>query len=99
MALWIQNVTDGDKGDDELHDYRLMLNERELCRFQHIRSHGAADCLRHAADALEALDGMVPSALMRQMMRAARRHAIKAQASEYAPETQPPHDAGEGGMQ
>ena len=53
--LWIQNVTeDADRPDDEPHDYAVRINRDEpLARFQHVRSLGAAACLRAAADAIE----------------------------------------------
>lgn len=55
MALWIQNVTDGDRSDDEPHDYVVRINWQEpLATFQHVRSLGAAECLRAAADAIDA---------------------------------------------
>lgn len=56
MALWIQNVTDGDRPDDEPHDYVVRINRQEpLAVFQHVRSLGAAECLRAAADAIDAV--------------------------------------------
>lgn len=56
MALWIQNVTPDNRSDDEPHDYVLRLNQREMARFQHLRSAGAAACLRAAAEALDDLE-------------------------------------------
>lgn len=53
MALWIQNVTEGDRSDDELHDYVVRINHNPpLAAFKHVRSRGAAACLRAAADAI-----------------------------------------------
>lgn len=55
MALWIQNVTKGKRPDTEPHDYVVRINwEKPLATFQHVRSFGAAECLRAAADAIEA---------------------------------------------
>lgn len=54
MALWIQNVTKGDRPDTEPHDYVVRINwEKPLATFQHIRYRGAAECLRAAADAID----------------------------------------------
>ncbi len=53
MALWIQNITEPMRPDTEVHAYRLMINQKELVRFEHVRSEGAAVCLRKAADAME----------------------------------------------
>ena len=54
MALWIQNVTQGDRPDDQPHDYVVRINQRPpLATFQHVRADGAAACLRAAADAIE----------------------------------------------
>ncbi len=53
MALWIQNVTPDDRPDSEPHDYIVRINQRELARFKHVRSLGASECLRAAADAID----------------------------------------------
>lgn len=57
MALWIQNVSPQGQPNDELHDYILWINRKELARFQAVRSKGAANCLRAAAEALDHLEG------------------------------------------
>jgi hypothetical protein len=76
MALWIQNITDDGRDDDQIHDYRLMLNDRELCRFQHVREDGGVECLLLAAEALAAVEGATtPSTLNRGLM-AARRNRL-----------------------
>lgn len=57
MALIIQNVTPNprDRGNDELHDYVVRVNSsRPIAHFQHRRDLGAAECLRAAADAIDA---------------------------------------------
>lgn len=76
MSLWVQNVTDGDVSDDQLHQYRLMLNKTELCRFDHIHEHGAAECLRAAAEALDAAEGFTVSPIKRQLMKQKRKKLI-----------------------
>ena len=54
MALWIQNVTPDDRPDDEPHVYVVRVNwEEPLATFTHVRSEGAAECLRRAADAID----------------------------------------------
>ncbi len=53
--LWIQNITEGDRPDNEPHEYAVRINRNTpLAHFQHVRSEGAAACLRRAADAIEA---------------------------------------------
>lgn len=58
--LWIQNVTpegvgSSGRSDDLPHDYTVQVNrEPPLARFRHVRSLGAAECLRAAADAIDA---------------------------------------------
>lgn len=52
--LWIQNVTRGQRSDNELHDYVVRINSQPpLALFRHVRSDGAATCLRKAAEAIE----------------------------------------------
>lgn len=55
MALWIQNITgDPSRPDDQTHDYAVRVNNgRPLALFQHVRTDGAAACLRAAADAID----------------------------------------------
>lgn len=56
MALWIQNITpDPFRPDDQAHDYAVRINnDPPLALFAHVRSAGAAACLRAAADAIDA---------------------------------------------
>ena len=56
MALWIHNITPDDVPNDELHQYRVMINQQELTRFEHVRSDGAAACFRAAADAMDLVE-------------------------------------------
>lgn len=58
MALWVQNVTDDPmRPDDEAHDYVVRVNNgRPMASFQHVRTDGAAMCLRAAADAIDAVN-------------------------------------------
>lgn len=51
----IVNVTQGNKLDQELDDYEIRVNNKVIGRFKHKRAYkGAAQCLRDAADALDA---------------------------------------------
>jgi hypothetical protein len=55
MALWIQNITDEPREDDAAHDYAVRVNNNPpLAVLRHVRSLGAAQCLRDAADAIDA---------------------------------------------
>lgn len=36
------------------HRYELRINRAPVCRFEHTRAKGLADCLRRAADAVAA---------------------------------------------
>lgn len=57
MAIIIQNVTPNptERGNDELHDYVVRVNaSRPIASFKHRRDLGAAECLRAAADAIDA---------------------------------------------
>jgi hypothetical protein len=57
MVLIIQNVTPNptERGNDELHDYAVRVNtSRPIAYFKHRRDLGAAECLRAAADAIDA---------------------------------------------
>lgn len=56
MALWIQNVTtDPFTPDKHPSDYVVRINNNPpLASFQHCRIDGAAECLRAAADAIDA---------------------------------------------
>ena len=67
--LVIVNVTKDD--EQELDDYEIRINDRVIGKFKHKRKFkGAAQCLRDAADALDAnpnfevgafLDAMLPA--------------------------------------
>ena len=67
-VLVIVNVTKDD--EQELDDYEIRINDRAIGKFKHKRKFkGAAQCLRDAADALDAnpdfevgafLDAMLP---------------------------------------
>ena len=49
----IVNVTKND--NQKLDDYEIRINQKVICSFQHERQfNGAAQCLRDAADALDA---------------------------------------------
>ena len=52
MGVIIQNVTEHSKPTG-IHDYVLRINAEEICRFQHLRESGLAECLRCAADAVD----------------------------------------------
>ena len=54
MALWIHNITPDDRPDSAPNLYVVKINREELCRFEHVRAAGAAECFRAAADALDA---------------------------------------------
>ena len=61
MALWIQNVTPDERPDHLPHDYAVKINNNPpLALFQHVRSLGAAECLRAAADAIDRSQGHTP---------------------------------------
>lgn len=54
MALWIQNITKGERPDSEPHDYAVRINRQPpLAYFTHVRNEGAAACLRRAANAID----------------------------------------------
>lgn len=36
-----------------LHHYRVQINKKLICEFDHIREDGLATCLRKAADAVQ----------------------------------------------
>lgn len=61
MALWIQNITEDDRPDHLPQDYAVRINNNPpLAMFEHVRSEGAAACLRAAADAIDAAKGFRP---------------------------------------
>ncbi len=55
MPIIINNISD-DQSPVGVQDYELLINKKLICTFNHDRSHdGLAQCLRDAADAVEAL--------------------------------------------
>lgn len=61
MALWIQNITPDYRPDNLPHAYAVRINnDPPLAYFQHVRSLGAAVCLRAAADAIDAANPPQP---------------------------------------
>lgn len=53
--LWIHNISKPGTLDSEPHTYTVQINrEPPLATFMHVRNRGAAECLRAAADAIEA---------------------------------------------
>ncbi len=70
--LWIQNVTPGERPDNEPHDYVVRINrEPPLGVFQHVRELGAAECLRAAAVAIDRKP-TPPAAVVEAMEQALR---------------------------
>ena len=54
MSVVITNVSDHD-GSERLSAYVVRINDGPILgRFEHFRPHGLAECLRLAADAVEA---------------------------------------------
>lgn len=60
MALWIHNITPGGPNTRSKNLYAVKVNTKELVRFEHRRSSGAAECFRAAADALDAAGAQIP---------------------------------------
>lgn len=56
MGILIHNISGDGVPDDAPHDYVLRINSDVITRFQHVRSEGLAECLRRAADAVDAAD-------------------------------------------
>lgn len=55
MSIIIHNITEGHKPVG-LNQYEVLINRKHICFFDHDRSfEGLAQCLRDAADAVEAL--------------------------------------------
>ena len=47
-------VNDGKvRGATGVHGYRVQINDRVICTFEHLREDGLAECLRKAAQAVE----------------------------------------------
>ena len=54
MSIIIQNISTDTTPEIGTNRYRVMLNKRTICEFDHERAHnGLAKCLRDAADAVE----------------------------------------------
>lgn len=74
--LWIQNVTPGERPDNEPHDYVVRINrEPPLGVFRHVRELGAAECLRAAANTIDGKP-TPPAAVVEAMERALRPFAF-----------------------
>lgn len=54
MPVIIENLSPRSLPDDQDHEYRLRVNEREIVRFKHRRNEGLALCLHLAAQAVQA---------------------------------------------
>ena len=62
MSVIITNVSDHD-GDDRISQYVVRINNGPvIASFEHWRANGLAECLRIAADAVEATDSPNPFA-------------------------------------
>ncbi len=56
MSIIISNITK-DHIPHGVNEYVVCINRKEICRFEHFRTHdGLASCLRDAADAVEDYD-------------------------------------------
>jgi len=65
--LAIVNVTKCDGA--VIDDYEIRINKRVIGRFQHTRTYGgAAQCLRDAADALDADTGFAHDELLQALL-------------------------------
>jgi hypothetical protein len=54
-------INDGsNRSTTGVHGYKVQINDRVICTFEHVRESGLAECLRRAADAVEA--SVVPDA-------------------------------------
>ena len=48
-------INDGtNRGTTGVHGYKVQINDRVICTFEHLREDGLAECLRKAAAAVEA---------------------------------------------
>lgn len=54
MGILIHNISGDGTPDYMPHDYVLRVNSKVIVRFQHVRCDGLAECLRAAADAVDA---------------------------------------------
>ena len=55
MPVIIENFSPRGKSDDQTHYYGLRINSQHVTYFEHRRDMGLAECLRRAADAVEAV--------------------------------------------
>ena len=55
MPVIIENISPRDRPNSQPHDYRLRINAKLITNFRHVRDRGLAECLRAAADAVDAL--------------------------------------------
>ena len=56
MSVIITNVSPM-RGDHEKHEYVVSINNMPvIARFDHVRANGLAECLRRAADAVDATE-------------------------------------------
>jgi hypothetical protein len=47
-------INDGkNKSTRGVHGYRVQINDKVICTFEHVREEGLAECLRKAAAAVE----------------------------------------------
>lgn len=47
-------INDGSNpAKDGLHHYRVQINDKVICEFDHVRGDGLAECLRKAAAAVD----------------------------------------------
>lgn len=51
MPIIIENIS-GISFDDLPQKYRVLVNAEEICRFEHTRRDGLAECLRKASEAV-----------------------------------------------
>lgn len=54
MPIIIENISEQPRSDDQKHSYRLRINGRRIAVFEHRRDEGLAECLRRAAEAIDA---------------------------------------------
>lgn len=52
MGVFIYNREAMETPDSEPHRYELLINNKTICFFHHVRADGLEDCLRAAADAV-----------------------------------------------
>lgn len=65
MSIIISNVSDDHVSNTGKNSYELKINRKLICTFEHDRqANGLAQCLRDAADAVEAKDKMIKDHLI-----------------------------------